>query len=133
MAAAAAPDHLFNLRNNFYLGAYQAAINNSDLTNLSPDDAVERDCLVYRSYIALGSYQVPWSHRHYHFLYYLFYKPSIYYCYLFFFQFHFWLFFSIEINYSLWSVRSMSRLLLLSKPWSCLLSISLALTTRFSL
>lgn len=58
-AAAAAPDHLFNLRNNFYLGAYQAAINNSDLTNLSPDDAVERDCLVYRSYIALGSYQVP--------------------------------------------------------------------------
>ncbi|KAH9795940.1 Coatomer subunit epsilon-1 [Citrus sinensis] len=58
MAAAAAPDHLFNLRNNFYLGAYQAAINNSDLTNLPPDDAVERDCLVYRSYIALGSYQL---------------------------------------------------------------------------
>lgn len=58
MAAAAAPDHLFNLRNNFYLGAYQAAINNSDLTNLPPDDVVERDCLVYRSYIALGSYQL---------------------------------------------------------------------------
>lgn len=57
-AAAATPDHLFNLRNNFYLGAYQAAINNSDLPNLSPDDAVERDSLVYRSYIALGSYQV---------------------------------------------------------------------------
>ena len=56
---AAAPDHLFNLRNNFYLGSYQAAINSSDLPNLSPDDAVERDCLVYRSYIALGSYQVP--------------------------------------------------------------------------
>ncbi|XP_022716496.1 coatomer subunit epsilon-1-like [Durio zibethinus] len=55
---AAAPDHLFNLRNNFYLGSYQAAINNSDLPNLSPDDAVERDCLVYRSYIALGSYQL---------------------------------------------------------------------------
>lgn len=54
----AAPDHLFNLRNNFYLGAYQAAINNSDLPNLSPDDAVERDCIVYRSYIALGSYQL---------------------------------------------------------------------------
>lgn len=58
MAAVAAPDHLFNLRNNFYLGAYQAAINNSDLPHLSPEDAVERDCLVYRSYIALGSYQV---------------------------------------------------------------------------
>ncbi|XP_017633953.1 coatomer subunit epsilon-1-like [Gossypium arboreum] len=58
MAAAAAPDHLFHLRNNFYLGSFQAAINNSDLPNLSPDDAVERDCLVYRSYIALGSYQL---------------------------------------------------------------------------
>ncbi|XP_009362163.2 coatomer subunit epsilon-1-like isoform X2 [Pyrus x bretschneideri] len=57
-AVAAGPDHLFNLRNNFYLGAYQAAINNSDLPNLSPDDAVERDCLVFRSYIALGSYQL---------------------------------------------------------------------------
>ncbi|XWS11493.1 hypothetical protein CRYUN_Cryun37aG0003100 [Craigia yunnanensis] len=55
---AAAPDHLFNLRNNFYLGSYQAAINNSELPNLSPDDAIERDCLVYRSYIALGSYQL---------------------------------------------------------------------------
>ncbi|KAK8572664.1 hypothetical protein V6N13_048240 [Hibiscus sabdariffa] len=54
----AAPDHLFNLRNNFYLGSYQAAINNSDLPNLYPDDAVERDCLVYRSYIALGSFQL---------------------------------------------------------------------------
>lgn len=57
-AAAAGPDHLFNLRNNFYLGAYQAAINNSDLPHLSADDAVERDCIVFRSYIALGSYQV---------------------------------------------------------------------------
>ncbi|KAI5572056.1 hypothetical protein POPTR_011G155800v4 [Populus trichocarpa] len=55
---AGAPDHLFNLRNNFYLGAYQAAINTSDLPNLSPDDAVERDSLVYRSYIALASYQL---------------------------------------------------------------------------
>ncbi|KAK9156181.1 hypothetical protein Sjap_003661 [Stephania japonica] len=54
----AAPDHLFGLRNNFYLGAYQAAINNSDVPNLAEEDAIERDCLVYRSYIALGSYQV---------------------------------------------------------------------------
>ncbi|KAJ4976529.1 hypothetical protein NE237_001635 [Protea cynaroides] len=54
----ASPDHLFSLRNNFYLGAYQAAINNSDVPNLSPEDAIERDCLVYRSYIALGSYQL---------------------------------------------------------------------------
>ncbi|XP_010519040.1 PREDICTED: coatomer subunit epsilon-1-like [Tarenaya hassleriana] len=57
-AMAAGPDHLFNLRNNFYLGAYQAAINNSDIPNLSPEDAIERDCLVFRSYIALGSYQL---------------------------------------------------------------------------
>ncbi|XP_031247544.1 coatomer subunit epsilon-1-like [Pistacia vera] len=54
----AAPDHLFNLRNHFYLGAFQSAINNSDIPNLPQEDAVERDCLVYRSYIALGSYQL---------------------------------------------------------------------------
>lgn len=54
----ATPDLLFGLRNSFYLGAYQAAINNSDVPNLPPEEAVERDSLVYRSYIALGSYQV---------------------------------------------------------------------------
>ncbi|XP_071697968.1 coatomer subunit epsilon-1-like [Rutidosis leptorrhynchoides] len=52
------PDLLFNLRNNFYLGAFQAAINNSDIANLTEDDSIERDCLVYKSYIALGSYQL---------------------------------------------------------------------------
>ncbi|PON87198.1 Coatomer, epsilon subunit [Trema orientale] len=57
-AAAATPDYLFNLRNLFYLGAYGAAINSSDLPNLSPDEAIERDSLVYRSYIALGSHQL---------------------------------------------------------------------------
>lgn len=55
---AAGPDHLFNLRNSFYLGAYQAAINNSEIPNLSQEDIIERDCLIHRSYIALGSYQV---------------------------------------------------------------------------
>ncbi|KAH7679053.1 Coatomer epsilon subunit protein [Dioscorea alata] len=54
----ATPDLLFGLRNSFYLGAYQAAINNSDVPNLPPEEAVERDSLVYRSYIALGSYQL---------------------------------------------------------------------------
>ncbi|CAA0823785.1 Coatomer subunit epsilon-1 [Striga hermonthica] len=58
MAAAGGPDPLFGLRNNFYLGAYQAAINNSEVPNLSSDEIVERDSLVYRSYIALGSYQL---------------------------------------------------------------------------
>ncbi|KAK4710729.1 hypothetical protein R3W88_005242 [Solanum pinnatisectum] len=56
--AGSGPDPLFGLRNNFYIGAYQAAINNSDVPNLSQDDAVERDTLVYRSYIALSSYQL---------------------------------------------------------------------------
>ncbi|KFK22737.1 hypothetical protein AALP_AAs54280U000100 [Arabis alpina] len=55
---ASGPDHLFNLRNNFYLGAYQAAINNSEIPNLSQEDVVERDCLVYRFYITLDSYQL---------------------------------------------------------------------------
>ncbi|KAG8385159.1 hypothetical protein BUALT_Bualt03G0012800 [Buddleja alternifolia] len=57
-AAGGGPDLLFGLRNNFYLGAYQAAINSSEIPNLSPDDVVERDSLVYRSYIAMGSYQL---------------------------------------------------------------------------
>ncbi|RWV89420.1 hypothetical protein BHE74_00055783 [Ensete ventricosum] len=58
MAAATTPDLLFGLRNSFYLGAYQAAINSSDIPNLPAADALERDVLVHRSYIALGSYQV---------------------------------------------------------------------------
>ena len=53
------PDILFTLRNNFYLGAYQAAIAEAaDLERLSESDAVERDCFVYRSYIELGSFEV---------------------------------------------------------------------------
>lgn len=53
------PDALFPIRNFFYLGAYQAAINEStSIDSLSETEAIERDCLVYRSYIALGSYQL---------------------------------------------------------------------------
>uniref|UniRef100_A0ACD5UFE7 Uncharacterized protein n=1 Tax=Avena sativa TaxID=4498 RepID=A0ACD5UFE7_AVESA len=54
----ATPDLLFNLRNLFYLGAYQSAINNSDVPGLDADAAAERDVIVFRSYIALGSYQL---------------------------------------------------------------------------
>ena len=54
----ASPDLLFNLRNLFYLGAYQAAINNIDIPGLDADAAAERDAIVFRSYIALSSYQV---------------------------------------------------------------------------
>mmetsp|Transcript_22348 Transcript_22348/g.31084 ORF Transcript_22348/g.31084 Transcript_22348/m.31084 type:complete len:292 (-) Transcript_22348:292-1167(-) len=56
------PDALFNVHNNFYLGAYQAAINEaSDLKGLSANETTERDFYVYRSYIALGSHQLPIS------------------------------------------------------------------------
>ncbi|GJP37458.1 hypothetical protein CLOM_g21861 [Closterium sp. NIES-68] len=52
------PDALFSLRNSFQLGAYQAAINESAVGGLSEAESVERDAIVYRSYIALGSYQL---------------------------------------------------------------------------
>eukprot|EP00897_Mesotaenium_endlicherianum_P007070 jgi/Mesen1/6391/ME000329S05552 len=52
------PDTLFPLRSNFYLGAYQAAINEANVDGLSEAESIERDCIVYRSYIALGSYQL---------------------------------------------------------------------------
>lgn len=52
-------DLLFPVYNNFFIGAYQVAINEaSDLQGLSDSEATERDCYMYRSYIALGSYQV---------------------------------------------------------------------------
>jgi coatomer subunit epsilon len=54
-----APDLLFAVRNNFYLGAYQHAISEaSDLESLDEADKMERDIFVYRSYIELGSYEV---------------------------------------------------------------------------
>ncbi len=44
---------------SFHLGAFQAAINEGNsLQSLGGAEAIERDVLVYRSYIALGSYQV---------------------------------------------------------------------------
>lgn len=55
---------LFPICNAYHLGAYQVAINEAaDLDStgtaaLSSSDAIEKDCYVYRSYIALGSYQV---------------------------------------------------------------------------
>ena len=56
----AEPDLLFTVRNSFYLGAFQGAIAEaSDLEGLSEATKVERDSFVYRSYIELGSYEVP--------------------------------------------------------------------------
>ncbi|XP_052181021.1 coatomer subunit epsilon-1-like [Diospyros lotus] len=55
----AAPEVLFGVMNNFYLGAHQAAVNiSADLSNLSLEEAVERDCFVFRSYIALGAHKI---------------------------------------------------------------------------
>lgn len=49
---------LFDLRNFFYLGNYQAAINEGQSlpsSTLSEYDATEKDCYVFRSYIAKGN------------------------------------------------------------------------------
>jgi coatomer protein complex subunit epsilon len=52
-------DPLFTLRNNFYLGSYQAAINaGSDIQTNNSEQALEKDLLIYRCYIGLGEYQV---------------------------------------------------------------------------
>lgn len=52
------PDVLFPVRNNFFVGAFQRAINESHGLPLKEWEVLERDCFVYRSYIALGQYQV---------------------------------------------------------------------------
>uniref|UniRef100_A0A7S0X2A7 Coatomer subunit epsilon n=1 Tax=Mantoniella antarctica TaxID=81844 RepID=A0A7S0X2A7_9CHLO len=52
-------DNLFPVYNNFFIGAYQVAINEaSDLQGLTSTEETERDCYMYRAYIALGSYQL---------------------------------------------------------------------------
>ncbi|EKX51290.1 coatomer subunit epsilon [Guillardia theta CCMP2712] len=54
-------DDLFSIKNEFYLGNYQGAINEAqspDLVLSSPADERERDIIVYRSYIALGQHEV---------------------------------------------------------------------------
>ena len=52
-------DPLFPVYNNFFIGNYQVAINEGyELQGLSANDAIERDCYVYRSHIALGHHQL---------------------------------------------------------------------------
>jgi hypothetical protein len=52
-------DILFGIKNNFYIGAYNNAINEaSDLGGLSDAEQTEKDVFVYRSYIAIGSHDV---------------------------------------------------------------------------
>ena len=57
-------DPLFSVRNNFYLGAFNTVLNEAaDVENVSELEAIERDTFIYRSYIALGSYEV-WHQIH---------------------------------------------------------------------
>ena len=52
-------DALFPVYNNFFIGNYQVCINEAyELSNLSGTDAIERDCYLYRSHIALGHCQL---------------------------------------------------------------------------
>lgn len=52
-------DPLFQVRNSFYLGAYNLVVQEaSELEDLPDAAAIERDCYLYRAYIALGSHQV---------------------------------------------------------------------------
>jgi coatomer protein complex subunit epsilon len=52
-------DPLFELRNLFLIGNYQAAINEGlTLDHLVDAHKVERDVLIYRSYIAKGDYNI---------------------------------------------------------------------------
>lgn len=52
-------DELFTLRNHFWMGNYQLAINEASTMNRLNDALqIERDTYVYRSYVALGQYDV---------------------------------------------------------------------------
>jgi len=52
-------DVLFDLRNYFYLGNYQAAINEANNVSLGTEkERLEKDSFVYRSYLAQGNYQL---------------------------------------------------------------------------
>ncbi len=51
-------DELFQVKNHFYLGAYQQAINEATQSSFSDATRVELDCLVNRSYIGMGNFGV---------------------------------------------------------------------------
>jgi len=54
-----ADDTLFELRNSFLLGNYQGCIHEANNINTrSESDKLEKDCYVYRSYIAQGDYKL---------------------------------------------------------------------------
>ena len=51
-------DELFQVKNHFYLGAYQQAINEATQSSFSDSCRTELDCLVNRSYIGMGNFGV---------------------------------------------------------------------------
>uniref|UniRef100_A0A7E4V379 Coatomer subunit epsilon n=1 Tax=Panagrellus redivivus TaxID=6233 RepID=A0A7E4V379_PANRE len=56
----AAIDQLFDIRNSYYLGAYQQAINDAQNARVKTEsETTERDAFLYRSYIALGKTSIP--------------------------------------------------------------------------
>ena len=53
------PDELYTLRNLFWLGSYQSAINEANgLNRLNPSLVIEKEDIVYRCYLAMGQANV---------------------------------------------------------------------------